>query len=342
MPESDHGALHPDRPPYLRETGPVTGSAKIDVVIVNWNSGQWLRRCVASIGDYGRDDVQKVIVVDNGSTDGSDAVSCPQLTLDVVRTGRNLGFGRACNLGAGRGRAPYILFLNPDAALLPGTLDTAVAFMERSENSSVGVCGARLIEDDGAVQRHCAHLPTPAVFLAAASGLAAIFPGRVPGLHDRDFDHLSSRPVDHVIGAFYLIRRPIFEQLDGFDEQFFVYLEDLDLSARVHRAGHGIVYLAEVVGLHHGGGTSEQVKPQRLAYALESRIVYAFKHFTAVSALAVTIVTLCVEPFPRLLRAVRRRSLTDAKETGYGFMLLWRRVLRRAFVRSGTRGRDAR
>jgi N-acetylglucosaminyl-diphospho-decaprenol L-rhamnosyltransferase len=319
----------------------VTRFAKIDVVIVNWNSGQWLRRCIASIGEHGKDHVQKVIVVDNGSTDGSDAVGCPQVMLDIVRIGRNLGFGRACNLGAGRGRAPYILFLNPDASLLSSTLDTAVAFMDRPENAGVGVCGIKLIEDDGAVQRHCARLPTPAVFLAAASGLAAILPGRVPGLHDRDFDHLSSRPVDHVIGAFYLIRRPLFEQLGGFDERFFVYLEDLDLSARVHQAGHGITYLAEAVGLHHGGGTSEQVKPQRLAYALESRIVYAFKHFTVVPAFAVAIVTLCIEPFPRLLRAVRRRSLTDAKETGRGFMLLWRRVLRRAFDRSGPRPGDA-
>lgn len=320
----------------------MTGFAKIDVVIVNWNSGQWLRRCVASIDEHGRDAVQKVIVVDNGSTDGSDAIDFPQLTLDIVRTGRNLGFGRACNLGAGRGQAPYILFFNPDAALLPGTLDTALAFMDSPENTGIGVCGAKLIEDDGAVQRHCARLPTPAVFLAAASGLAAILPGHVPALHDRDFDHLSSRPVDHVIGAFYLIRRPLFEELGGFDEQFFVYLEDLDLSARVHQAGYSIFYLAEVVGLHHGGGTSEQVKPQRLAYALESRIIYAFKHFTAVPALVVAIVTLCIEPFPRLLRAVRRRSLTDARETGRGFMLLWKRVLRRAFVRSGPRTGDIR
>lgn len=312
-------------------------SAKTDIVIVNWNSGHWLEGCVNSIEHYGKGDVEKVVVVDNGSSDGSDAVNCPELGLDIVRTGRNLGFGRACNLGARRGRAPYILFLNPDAALLPDTLYTAINFMERVENTSVGVCGAKLIEEDGAVQRHCARFPTPAVLLAAASGLATLFPKLVPGLHDRDFDHLSSRPVDHVIGAFYLIRRHLFERLGGFDEQFFVYLEDLDLSARVHQAGYGIFYLAEAVGLHRGGGTSEQVKPQRLAYALESRIVYAFKHFAAASALAVAIVTLCVEPFPRLLRSVRRRSLTDAKETGRGFVLLWARVLRRVFGRLGTR-----
>lgn len=307
-----------------------------DIVIVNWNSGRWLDRCVSSIECYGKNDVDKVVIVDNGSSDGSDAVSRAGLALDIVHTGRNLGFGRACNLGARRGRAPYILFLNPDAALLPDTLYTAINFMEQPENVGVGVCGAKLIEEDGAVQRHCALFPTPSVLLAAASGLATLFPKLVPGLHDRDFDHLSSRPVDHVIGAFYLIRRHLFERLGGFDEQFFVYLEDLDLSARVHHAGYGIFYLAEAVGLHRGGGTSEQVKPQRLAYALESRIVYAFKHFAVVSALAVAIVTLCVEPFPRLLRAVRRRSLTDAKETGRGFVLLWGRVLRRVFGRSET------
>ncbi len=315
----------------------MTNFNNADVIIVNWNSGQWLSRCICSIAYYGKDNVEKVVVVDNGSRDGSDAVICPELALDIVRTGRNLGFGRACNLGAHRGRAPYILFLNPDAALLPDTLHTAISFMERPENAGVGVCGAKLIEEDGIVQRHCARFPTPTVLLAAASGLATLFPRLIPGLHDREFDHLSSRPVDHVIGAFYLIRRHLFERLGGFDEQFFVYLEDLDLSARVHQAGYGVFYLAEAVGLHRGGGTSEQVKPQRLAYALESRIVYAFKHFTPASALAVAMVTLGVEPFPRLIRAVSRRSLTDARETGRGFVLLWGRVLRRVFGRSGTK-----
>lgn len=308
---------------------------KADIVIVNWNSGRWLERCVASIERHAKGRVGKIIVVDNGSSDGSEAIDCREPLLDIVKTGRNLGFGRACNLGARRGRAPYILFLNPDAALMEETLATAIDFMERPENAAVGVCGAKLIEEDGVVQRHCARLPTPAVFLAAASGLATLFPRRVPALHDRDFDHLSSRPVDHVIGAFYLIRRPLFERLGGFDERFFVYLEDLDLSARVHQAGQRVFYLAEAVGFHRGGGTSEQVKPQRLAYALESRIVYAFKHFSAASALGVTIVTLCIEPLPRLVRAARQRSLTDAKETARGFALLWRRIARRARGRSG-------
>lgn len=308
---------------------PGSDRAKADIVIVNWNSGRWLDRCVASIRDHGSGDIGRVVVVDNGSTDGSSDISYPDLPLDILRTGRNLGFGRACNLGARSGTAPYLLFLNPDAALLPDTLVTAIGFLERPENASVGVCGAKLIEDDGGVQRHCARLPTPTVFLAAASGLAALLPSRVPNLHDRAFDHLSSRPVDHVIGAFYLIRRDLFERLGGFDEDFFVYLEDLDLSARVHRAGHHVFYLADAVGMHQGGGTSDQVKPQRLAYSLESRITYGFKHFSAPAATAVALATLLVEPLPRLARALSRRSWTEARDTIGGFALLWRRTAAR-------------
>lgn len=313
---------------------PTTGLAAADIVIVNWNAGEWLRRCVASIAEHGGDCVGRVIVVDNGSVDGSDVLDFPALPLEVVRTGANLGFGRACNLGAGLGRSPFILFLNPDAALLPGTLDAATGFLDRPENARVGVCGVKLVEEDGAVQRHCARLPTPATFLAAASGLASLLPSRVPTLHESGFDHLSSRPVDHVIGAFYLIRRELFEALGGFDERFFVYLEDLDLSARVRQAGYQVFYLAEAVGLHRGGGTSEQVKPQRLAYALESRITYAFKHFPAPAALAVAAATLLGEPLPRLARATARRSGGEARDTLRGFGLLWRRIAGRMIGRS--------
>lgn len=301
-----------------------------DIVIVNWNSGAWLKRCVASIAAHGEHRIATVTVVDNGSADGSAALDFADLPIEVVETGANLGFGRACNLGALRGTAPYILFLNPDAALMAGTLATAVDFLEAPVHADVGVCGVKLVGEDGMVQRHCGRLPTPATFLAEASGVAALFPARVPTLLDRGFDHLSSRDVDHVIGAFYLIRRDLFNRLGGFDERFFVYLEDLDLSARVHAAGYRIHYLAGASGFHYGGGTSDQVKPQRLAYALESRIAYAFKHFSVPAALAVAAMTLGGEPLPRIMRAAARRSGQETRDILKGFGLLWRRVACRA------------
>lgn len=300
-----------------------------------------MRKCVASIAAHGRAHLGRIVIVDNGSVDGSDEVQAGGLPLEIVKTGKNLGFGKACNLGTRRGQASYILFLNPDAALLPGTLDAAVDFMERPGNARIAVCGAQLRDEEGAVQQHCARLPSPATFLAAATGLAAVFPSRFPTLHQYDFDHLSSRPVDHVIGAFYLIRRDVFEKLGGFDERFFVYLEDLDLSARVWQAGYEIFYLAEAVGMHHGGGTSEQVKPHRLAYSLESRIFYAFKHFTTPAALTVAGSTLFIEPVPRLFRALGRRSMQEAYDTLSGFGILWRRLARRRSEGSAKSGSKA-
>ncbi|WP_426258818.1 glycosyltransferase family 2 protein [Sphingomonas sp. DC1600-2] len=320
---------------------PARAAATADVVIVNWNAGDLLRRCVESVRDHQAGHVSKVVVVDNGSVDGSDRLEVSGVPLEIVRTGTNLGFGAACNIGVRRGQAPYILFLNPDAALLPETLSTAIGFMERPENARVGVCGIKLIEDDGTVQRHCANFPTPGMFLAAASGLTALLPSRVTTLHATDFDHLSSRPVDHVIGAFYLIRRDLFEQLGGFDERFFVYLEDLDLSARVHAAGYSIFYLAEAVAMHRGGGTSDQVKPQRLAYVLESRIAYAFKHFGRASATAVAAATLFGGLVPRLARAAAHRSGSEARDTLRGFVLLWHRTARQMLRCAPTRGKPA-
>ncbi len=107
-------------PPETVGPGP-----RVQIVIVNWNSGDWLRRCLASIAAHGGAVVDRVVVVDNGSVDGSADTDVPGLVPDIMRTGDNLGFGRACNRGAAGAQAEYLLFLNPDAALEAGTLATA-------------------------------------------------------------------------------------------------------------------------------------------------------------------------------------------------------------------------
>ena len=301
-------------------------TAFVDVVIVNWNSGIWLSKCLKSIHDFGRQAVASVTVVDNGSVDGSDKQIFRELPLEIVQTNANLGFGRACNLGVGHGHGPYILFLNPDAALFEGTLQTAVSFLDDPGNAAIGVCGIRLIEEDGTTQKHTARFPTVGRMLAACLGITRLFPKAA--LHDHEFDHLSSRDVDHVIGAFYLIRRSLFENLGGFDPRFFVYLEDLDLSLRVRQAGFRIHYLADAVGFHKGGGTSEQVKAHRLFYSMDSRLFYVFKHLSLPAAWLIAIITLVVEPMPRLARAAIRRSPVEAKDTLRAFKWLWQKFVK--------------
>jgi GT2 family glycosyltransferase len=144
------------------------------------------------------------------------------------------------------------------------------------------------------------------------------------GYFMHEWDHRKTRRVDHVIGAFFLVRRELFVDLHGFDERFFVYLEDLDFSFRAHKAGWCTVFLAEAQAFHAGGGTSQQVKARRLFYSLRSRLLYAFKHFSRPGAVGVLLTTLLVEPVSRSLLALLRRSMTNLRETWMAYGLLWR------------------
>lgn len=292
----------------------------IDVVIVNWNSGTQIRDCINSLQASIAMGQARVIVVDNGSTDGSD-LGLEQEGVSVVRTGANLGFARACNVGAAEGRAPFVLFLNPDAAVYPGTLDYVLSYMRDSRHDKVGVCGVLLEEDNGHIARSCTRLPTTGSFVAHALGLDRFVPRL--GFFMAEWAHDTDRSVDHVIGAFYLIRRELFDRLDGFDERFFVYLEDLDLSKRVKDAGYGIEYLTEVKAFHKGGGTSDQVKARRLFYSLRSRILYAFKHLGRASGTLVLLATLLPEPLLRLGLALLKRQGAVETLQAYRMLFVW-------------------
>jgi len=142
-----------------------------------------------------------------------------------------------------------------------------------------------------------------------------------------EWDHTNTREVNHVTGAFLLVRKKLFEILGGFDERFFVYLEDLDFSLRAYKAGWKTIYLADAHAFHKGGGTSEQVKPKRLFYSLRSRIRYGYKHFNFFSATLLLLGTLFIEPLSRLSLAVSRMSTTEVKNVFKGFAMLWQSMI---------------
>lgn len=298
-------------------------TALADIIIVNWNSGNLLRECLQSIEAFG-EGVGKVVVVDNGSTDGSDEVALSALDLNIIRTGKNLGFAKACNVGAAECTARYLLFLNPDARLLPDGLPRALAFMESEKAERVGICGVQLVGQDGEIQRHCCHFTTPGTYFAKATGLDRLLPTAFTPHFMTDFDHLTSRPVDQVIGAYFLVRGDLFRELGGFDERFFVYFEEVDFSLRAQKAGWGSYYLADAKAFHLGGGVSERVKAHRLFYVLRSRLLYAFKHYSRAGVWLTFFVTLCLEPFSRAVRALSVCSMDELSNTLAGYRMLWR------------------
>lgn len=298
----------------------------VSVIIVNWNAGAQLAHVVSSIDKFHHGWVTAVVIVDNASSDDSlEQLSVLQnlsFTPVIIRNSENLGFGKACNLGAAQTHSDYLLFLNPDAALYPDTLPKTMAYMQAVVNARVGICGVQLRDDAGHLSRSCARFPSVPGLVAHAVGLDRFFPQL--GHFMAEWDHDQTRDVDHVIGAFFLVRRKLFEALAGFDEQFFVYLEDLDFSYRAYRSGWRSVYLADAQAFHAGGGTSNQIKARRLFYSLRSRLLYAFKHLPWMGAAAVLLTTLLIEPVSRSAQALLRRSWSGLKETWGAYSMLWR------------------
>jgi hypothetical protein len=162
------------------------------------------------------------------------------------------------------------------------------------------------------------------IFLSQALGL-----NRLPGLHHlaqvmSDWKHNSTCKVDQIMGAFFLMRHSLFGSLGGFDERFFVYFEEVDLSLRARQAGWRSVYLADAKAFHAGGGASRQVKAIRLFYSLRSRLLYGFKHYTSFRAWMLVGVTLLVEPLTRVVFSLMSGGMAEVRNTlkGYGMLLM--------------------
>jgi GT2 family glycosyltransferase len=247
--------------------------------------------------------LQQVVIVDNGSADNSAAdllLTCAPLRL--IRNERNRGFAAACNQGAADLDADLILFLNPDTRLFGDSLAVPLVHLADPVHASTGIAGIQIVDEAGRVARSCARFPTVSHFACQALALDRLLPRL--GHAMREWDHADSRVVDQVIGAFFLIRRTLFEQLGGFDERFFVYFEEVDLSLRAHQAGWRSMYFADARVFHKGGGTSDQIKARRLFYSLRSRLAFGRKHFGLVRRGALLLVTVALEPLSRVVHLV--------------------------------------
>lgn len=298
----------------------------VDIIIVNWNTGQQLQECLDSLSGSRRDGytLGQVVVVDNASTDGSASdLNFPGLPVRVIQSQTNRGFAAACNQGAAGSTADYLLFLNPDTKMLADTLAKSVAWMESPENARIGIVGVQMLDESGRVLRHCSRFLATRYFMYMMLGLNRLSPARFPVHTYDEWDHLQSRQIEHVIGAYFFIRSSVFTQVGGFDERFFLYFEDIDLSLRAWRAGWSSYYLASAQCCHACGGSSKQVKAQRLFYILRSRVFYAFKNFGMWNAMGLLWATLFIEPVSRLARAMAAGSASQMREVAQGYLLLW-------------------
>jgi N-acetylglucosaminyl-diphospho-decaprenol L-rhamnosyltransferase len=293
----------------------------IRIVIVNWNAGPQLQECLASLAAVSQDNVSMsdVTVVDNASSDRSaDGLTCA-VPLNVIRNAENRGFAAACNQGAAGAQAEFLLFLNPDARLMAGSLERPARYLQGPEHATAGIVGIQLVDAGGSVARNTARAPTPWSMTAASLGLDRLLPSVFSPHFVTDWAHDETQAVDQVMGAFFFVRRSVFEALGGFDERFFVYYEDMDFAVCARKLGWSSIYLSTAQAFHRGQGTTEAATERRMFYFARSRILYAQKHFGALGSLAVTAATLCIEPIMRILRSPRTAGATLG-----AFGMLWR------------------
>jgi N-acetylglucosaminyl-diphospho-decaprenol L-rhamnosyltransferase len=304
----------------------VLPTPSLDIIIVNWNTGHRLRGCLESIIEADKSGLTlgRIVVVDNASSDASlDNLPRTHPAPVLVRNSGNRGFAAACNQGAKGSESDYLLFLNPDTCLYRDSLTNPIGFMEQLSSASIGICGIRLVDEVGSPVVSCARFPTLKIFAGEMSGLSRLAPRIFPTHLIARSECEQSREVDQVIGAFFLVRRQLFELNRGFDERFFVYFEEVDFSLRARQKGYLSYYLADILLYHSGGGSSEKVRDKRLFYSLRSRVQYGFKNFSFSEAVGLLILTLTIELVARLLGAAFSISKSTLGETvsGYGHFI---------------------
>lgn len=247
----------------------------LSIVIVNWNAGELVRRAIESVRDGARVLSAELIVVDNASTDGS---ARPLLSRSdgtrLIVNGDNVGFARACNQGMRGSRGRYVLLLNPDTVVLPGALETMVAFMDA--HARVGAAGPALQNPDGSRQPSGGEFPSLRRLLAIHPVIAALCSAPEHPLRRRELSAVAE--VDEVSGACMIVRRAAIDQVGLLDEAFFLYFEDVDWCLRLKRAGWKVYYVPAARVVHHWRSRTDP-SPGAQVHHLRSRLYYVRKHF---------------------------------------------------------------
>lgn len=253
----------------------------VSVVIVICNSLASLENCLGRLKQVSPGKVAQVVVVDNASTDGSvDAVRRELPDALIVSNDKNVGFAAACNLGAARAGEEYLLFLNPDAVLDEDCIDHLLAAAGSVRNA--GLVAARLRYPDGTFQANCRNFPTVTNLLfSRGSLLARLLASRISP-HNTvyslpDYDSVTEVPAAAATAT--LIRRDLFERLRGFDTRFFLYMEDTDLSLRIHHAG-SVNLFVPAAGAVHGFAQGARVSRIKRSWRQHQSVwKYFLKHY---------------------------------------------------------------
>ena len=252
----------------------------VSVIIVSYKVRYYIEQCVDSVLRSLPD--AQIIVIDNASADGSvEYLRSRFPQIEVIANPENSGFGSANNIALQHAEGRYVLFLNPDTVVAEKTLPGCVNFMD--ENPGVGALGVRMQYGNGRFALESRRsVPTPGVSFYHMSGLGRLFPHsrRFGRYHMTYMDRNSDCPIEVVSGAFMFARTDVVRDLGGFDESFFMYGEDIDLSYRILKAGYANHYLPLPI-VHFKGESTVKTSFRYAKVFYDAMQIFYDKHFSS-------------------------------------------------------------
>lgn len=237
----------------------------LSIIIVSFNTKGLTRRCLEKISHIENEINYEVIVVDNGSNDGSaDMISLEFPWVKLIRLEKNRGFAGGNVPGMRRAKGRYILLLNSDAFISKGILKRTVSYMD--QHPRIGILGCKLVNEDGSLQPSARMLPSPFNKVLHITGLAARFhESRFFGRLDFSWwDHSEPRSVGWVVGAYFLIRRETMKEIGPLDDRYFLYFEEIDYCLSARRAGWDVVFYPYAEVIHLGGQSAIKNHDERI------------------------------------------------------------------------------
>ena len=230
----------------------------ISIIIVSWNVKDLLKKCLQSIYDKTQDLEFEVFVIDNASKDGSAvmvAMEFPQVNLTA--SNKNLGFAKANNLALEQARGKYVLFLNPDTELTENTFKIMLDLMENDDKIALSTC--QLNYSDGALQKNIKNNPGLCDQLLILLKLHHfIQPKCLQKYLAKNFDYSKEQKVKQIMGAFIFAKTSIIQEIGGFDTDYFIWWEDLDLCKKIQKLGYKIIYTPKTKIIHHEAKSFQQ------------------------------------------------------------------------------------
>ncbi|HZW70357.1 MAG TPA: glycosyltransferase family 2 protein [Hanamia sp.] len=253
----------------------------LSVIIVNYNVKYFLEYCLYSVEKALKNIEGEIFVVDNNSTDGSKEFfydKFPQVKFSWNTT--NEGFAKANNKALLQATGDYILFLNPDTIVSEDSFEKCIAFIQSKNNLTA--CGVKMIDGSGRFLKESKRaFPAPVISLYKLSGLSKLFPTSkfFSKYHLGYLDNNTNHEVDVLAGAFMMVPKKIIEEVGGFDESFFMYGEDIDLSYRIQKAGYTNFYFAKTTVIHFKGESTKKGSLNYVKMFYKAMSVFVRKHY---------------------------------------------------------------